>query len=199
MVTGRKYVGKSKHIERRLLEHKRKAKVLVSKGDYFSAAIRKYGWDAFHWQVLEVVAAEMLAERELFWIDHLETFASNKGFNTRRDSSSGAEFSEDVRQKIAVALTGQEIHPAFAAWKKAHAFGKDNPFYGQTHTTATKVDLSEKLKARWADPEYRAKMSLRPTGRGQLGKKPSYETRVKQSLARKQYWENKKLDSTSVK
>lgn len=219
IATGRKYVGKSSRIERRLSDHKRKAKVLAGEGNYFSAAIRKYGWEAFRWEVLEVVSVESLAERELFWIDYLGVFASERGFNTRRDSSSVTEFSEEVKQKIAAAMRVKPVQPAFAEWHKTHSIGETNDFFGKHHTDATKKVISEKNKLRWLDPEFRAQMAQRPHGPGSTGKVTSVETRRKQSLAKlgrpaknrgvhpseaslarmrlaqKQRHENKKLDS----
>ena len=78
LINGKMYVGQTKQaFKRRIAEHKRnskKAKIGVD------AAIRKYGWENFTAEIIEVCPVEQLNEREMFWIKELNTKVPN-GYN----------------------------------------------------------------------------------------------------------------------
>ena len=67
-VNGKRYVGQSVNIKRRMKEHKsvRDCKTVISK------AIAKYGWDAFDKTVLEFCPVEELDEKEIYYIAKLK-------------------------------------------------------------------------------------------------------------------------------
>jgi group I intron endonuclease len=69
-------------------------------------AFSKYGIEQFLFRVWEICdTPERLAERELFWIDLFKTTSRDKGYNLRRDSSTGMvthpETSEKIRKNLA--------------------------------------------------------------------------------------------------
>jgi hypothetical protein len=59
---------------------------------------------------------------------------------------------------------------------KVHKTKEDNPFYKKHHLEVTKNIISNKLKAKWADPKYRAKMVNR---KGFTGHRHSTESLAK--------------------
>ena len=67
-VNGKRYIGQSKNIRRRMNEHKsvRDCKTVISR------AIAKYGWDAFDKTVLEICPVEELDEKEIHYIAELK-------------------------------------------------------------------------------------------------------------------------------
>lgn len=74
-INGKKYIGKSVRIEKRLTEHKRaKTNMAISK------AIREYGPDSFSYEILELCSEDMLDDRESYWIDYYNTYSGN-GYN----------------------------------------------------------------------------------------------------------------------
>jgi group I intron endonuclease len=182
--SGRKYVGKSKHIERRIYEHFRKS----GKSKHcFAHALRKYGEAAFRWEVLEEIIPECpkaLAAAELHWIDTLGVFASDKGFNVKRDSSSCTEFAPEVKAKISASLTGKKHTEETIARFRLRA-GGNNPFTGKTHTDQTRATIGERSKAVWADPEYREKMKQRKKAASRKGSVTPEDVRAKQSESAK--------------
>jgi group I intron endonuclease len=187
VASGRKYVGKSKHIEQRIREH---IKTSVPSSatwakTFLAAAFRKYGWSSFRWWVIEEVTgdAALLAEKELHWIDKLGAF--EQGFNTKRESAGVTEFAQEVKDKIAASLRGRPLPQAMIDYHKLPKQGEANAFYGKSHTPETKRVLQAASKANWQDPEFRIKMVGRPHGRGNKGKKATAETRAKQSAAKK--------------
>ncbi len=70
---GKVYVGMTKHLRQRMYAHA----FFANKGakNYLANSIRKYGWDGHTCCVLEQVDDSLLAEREIFWIKELNTFA----------------------------------------------------------------------------------------------------------------------------
>lgn len=84
-VNPKRYVGLTERsIEQRWNEHLRDAYKKNPDGSYFKnytlyKAIRKYGKEYFWIEQLEECSSDKLDEREIFWIDYLDTFYS--GYN----------------------------------------------------------------------------------------------------------------------
>lgn len=96
---------------------------------YFRSSVKKYGIDCFKYYVLEECTISEASEKELYWIDILNTTNRDFGFNLRRDSSTGMIVSNETSIKISERL------------KKEWANG-------------VRDGHSEKIKKRWAeDPE----------------------------------------------
>lgn len=68
---GKSYIGQSNDIERRFSEHKTKTDIPIE------IAIKKYGIDAFNFEIVEECSLEQLDERERYWIAYYNTY---KGF-----------------------------------------------------------------------------------------------------------------------
>lgn len=106
MINHKKYIGLSKDIHRRWLEHKRVPFNKNSKEYHYPLynAIRKYGIENFNFYVIEETSEELLQEREKFWIDY---FQSDKdGYNLTK----GGEFSCLSGEKHPLAkLTQDEV------------------------------------------------------------------------------------------
>lgn len=68
--------------------------------DYLYQSMIKHGVDAFEMFPLEFVDDNVIAERELWWMHHLDSLNKNKGYNLRSDSSSGMHVHADTRKKI---------------------------------------------------------------------------------------------------
>lgn len=80
--SGLSYIGKSKNIERRWQEHKSDSFCSEEKWEknkrgeqtYFHKALRKYGENAFDWEIIEECSENQLNEREQFWISYYHTW-----------------------------------------------------------------------------------------------------------------------------
>lgn len=86
-INGKKYVGQTNNIENRKRGHKSDAFNQKSNGYKlpFHAAIRKYGWDSFNFDILEEIPEsfgyDYVNQREKFFISENESLVSQKGYN----------------------------------------------------------------------------------------------------------------------
>jgi group I intron endonuclease len=100
-INGKAYVGYSENLEKRKREHKRC-------GKYFHSAIKKYGEDAFEWQILKEDAT---LEDEIRLIAEHETF--EKGYNLTKGGEGilGYSHSQETKQKLRKAGKGRKCSP----------------------------------------------------------------------------------------
>lgn len=86
-INGKTYIGQTNDIIKRKRGHKSDSFNIKSTGYYlpFHAAIRKYGWDNFDFEILEEVEdtreRKLLNEREIFWINKYHSLTSENGYN----------------------------------------------------------------------------------------------------------------------
>lgn len=91
-INGHQYVGLSKDCLRRWNDHYSKSYNSKSKDDLNKAlymAMRKYGRDHFSFKIIEECPEDQLPEREIYWIDKLDTY--HNGYN----ETPGGEISGD--------------------------------------------------------------------------------------------------------
>ena len=167
-VNNKSYIGISIHepTQGRIKEH------LAGRGNrYLANAVKKYGKDAFTYDILEAnVFDEFLPDLEVAYIANFNTVAPH-GYNL---TSGGyhAIPSELTRRKISEAVKG-----------------KKNGFFGKEHSEETKHKISEANKN--PSEETRQKMSEAKKGKYKgekhplFGKKHSKEARQKMSEASK--------------
>lgn len=140
--SGRKYIGKSISIERRLISHKCSLLSSLRSKDtnrHLYSAVQKYGWCEFSTEVIESfteVDEQIIAERELYWIDFYQTIDRKHGFNLRRDSS-----------------TKMIVHPETREAMSARK-GEKNPNFGNRWTDEMRNAMSVKVVARHASGKF---------------------------------------------
>lgn len=105
-VNGRSYVGISLDIRNRWRAHR---KPKPSSSTVLHSAIRKYGVEAFTFEVLEQCAPEILAERERYWIAALGTFPD--GYNLTSGGESGRLIADSTKAKLSALNTGVKRGP----------------------------------------------------------------------------------------
>ena len=134
---GKKYIGKSVDVKRRLREHSSR---LDNNRDtkYLQNAWNKYGRDAFKFYIIELCPTNKLLDLEIFYIKTLKSHYTLNGFNISLGGESG--------------LCGVN--------------GKDHPWYGRKHTAEEIKKMSKprsdaaKANMRWDKPsDFGKKMS----------------------------------------
>lgn len=81
-INNKQYVGLSKDCYKRWNDHYSKSYNSTRKDDVEKVlykAMRKYGRENFTFQILEECSEDLLPEREIYWIDKLDTY--NTGYN----------------------------------------------------------------------------------------------------------------------
>lgn len=94
-INGKCYVGQSNDIQRRINEHiwaGDKTRVLVDK------AIKKYGKEAFDYEILEICSLDQLNEKETYWIEKCE--AIEKGYNLSKGGAQQSIGENNGRAKL---------------------------------------------------------------------------------------------------
>ena len=77
-----KYIGASKHIEKRYKEHLRDMENNTQKQKTLYKAFKKYGLDNFEFSIIEECLPEDRFKREKYWIDYYNTYED--GYNETR-------------------------------------------------------------------------------------------------------------------
>lgn len=109
-VNGKVYVGKTKCIWKRCHSYLSDVRH-DNKGDrineYLFSSFKKYGVDSFIMFPLEFVPLEQLSEKELWWMQNLDSLNRHKGYNLRSDSSTAMITHDDTRKKISARLKNE--------------------------------------------------------------------------------------------
>lgn len=124
---GRCYIGSALDIHSRWDLH---LKDYVNQ--YISRAIRKYGPDAFEWEILEEIKIDKLLKREQHYLDTLRPFARlRRGFNIREkaDSNLGIKLSEKTRKRMSKSSKGKPKSESHKAAMRKDWRGKRSPEY----------------------------------------------------------------------
>ncbi len=101
-VNGNKYVGQTvMPLNKRWLAHIQESKTFSERPLY--RAMNKYGLDNFNVKVLEETTEDKLSEREIYWIEHFNSY--NRGYNATTGGESNKNIREDVRDKISQSMS----------------------------------------------------------------------------------------------
>jgi len=108
IINGKMYVGKSINIYRRICSHISDLNKNNEKyeNNYIRHSWKKYGKNSFKYFILEYLhpTEHILKDRELFWIELLNTTDRNFGYNLRKDSSTKMITSKETSEKISKRL-----------------------------------------------------------------------------------------------
>lgn len=188
LLNGKIYIGSAVVLTRRLDDHFRMLRGGYHSNPHLQNAWNKYTGDQFDFTVIEYCDPDKCVEREQYWIDKLEpyknengynrspTAGSNLGFNHSEETKekmsermSGVPMEDYVKDKIREALTGKEKSAEHRAniWKNRQ---------GWKHSEGSKRRISEGIQ--------RAIKEGRIPG-VQVGYKHSEETKAKMSASGK--------------
>ena len=149
------YIGQTlRDIEERLKEHQQ----LSSGCKAISAAIQKHGWENFDKDWYEVPDEDLNFYEEML-VALLGTLSPG-GYNLREGGGSTGKPSEESKQKMREAQSGEKNHNYGKTNEKAYWFGKEHtketkqkmseaqtgekhPMYGKEHTKESKKKMSE--------------------------------------------------------
>lgn len=122
-VNGKCYIGQTVNEGVRKTQHLRQAMNADSQFA-FHKAIRKYGWDGFEYNVLEVT--DNLDEREIYWIKQFNSYKD--GYNMTLGGNAPMKGRKHSKE-----------------WKEAMSernSGSNNPFFGKKQTEEVRAKMS---------------------------------------------------------
>lgn len=98
---GKKYVGQSYDVIRRFRVHKLKLRKGEHPNTHLQGAWNQYGENSFAFSVIENCSIEVLNDREMFWIEKLQTLSPN-GYNLTLggDGNRGYRFSDSTKSLL---------------------------------------------------------------------------------------------------
>lgn len=153
LINNKSYIGQTTHEKERKAQHQR-----LTGGFAFQKAIQKYGWDSFDYSILfrveldnENLLREILNEKEIYYIEHYNTFGKN-GYNLTKGGSGVniGEFSKDHKDKISKALKGlkrsTETRQKVSEAKKEYYRQNPDAQRGKTIPEDVRKKISETLK-----------------------------------------------------
>lgn len=169
-VSGKRYIGKSIDIEVRWRSHLSQLRNSTRSKDcnrYLYNAFQKYGETYFGFEYLEVLPSDdtTLAERELHWMEELNTLDSDFGYNLRKDSGTRCIVHQDTRDLLSELNTGEKNSNYGNHWNDAQKkYASDvalkNHASGKYSSAETKAKYSESAKKFWAEnPDIRLVMA----------------------------------------
>jgi group I intron endonuclease len=161
LANGRIYVGSSARLALRWSEHRKTLRNGTHRNSLLRNAWRKYGEDAFSFEVLDYAPAAALVALEQRYIDRLRACDRSIGMNLAPTAGTtlGVKHSDETRAKVRASHKGMS---------------------GRKHSAETLRKMSEAAARRARTPEARAAMS-----RWSKGRTLSAETRAKLSAGRK--------------
>lgn len=140
------YVGSAVAVNRRWAVHKSKLRANTHHCRHLQNAFRKYGDDAFDWEIIEFVEDKtQLIAREQFWIDFFKP-----AYNKRKIANSclGLKRSDEARSRMAAAQTGRKQSPETIAKRAAAIRGRPRPPEVRAKISASHVGIRPSEEAR---------------------------------------------------
>lgn len=219
VINGKRYIGSSINIEKRLHGHFKALKKGVHENIYLQRTWNKYGEFNFKCALLKLCNKKDLLFFEQQFLDNLTKY----DFNICEIAGSrlGTKFSESSKRKLSISCKGKSawnkgISPSDDVRKKISKAlrgrfkGENSPSYGRIISEESRKKISESQIGRigWSkgltkETDERIK-KISEAGKGKeiseetkmkirdklIGKRPSKETRMKLSLAQKRRWSN---------
>lgn len=88
---GKIYVGQTRNLKRRIKEYKYKSKKLNKKSKYgIVIEMNKIGFDNFKFEIIEEANDSLLNEKEIYWINKLDSRNPLIGYNSKEGGKGGS-------------------------------------------------------------------------------------------------------------
>jgi group I intron endonuclease len=151
---GKVYIGQSVDIDSRWKKYRalncgNQTKILNS--------LNKYGFDSHTFSVVEECKEDDLNKRERYWQDYYNVISEGLNCRLTETTDKSGRLSEETKILIGNSLRGKTLsEEARENMRKPKSdssrigrydkSGKNNPFYGRTHSEETKAKIREKRK-----------------------------------------------------
>jgi group I intron endonuclease len=197
LINNKKYIGKSYDIEKRWGNHKSQLLNKNHDNDHLQKSWNKYGDEYFNFFIIEECSEEKLIEKEMFYIFYFD--AKDNGYNMTDggDGCCGYKHSYEELEKMSkwqkgIPKSEEAIKKMSQSLKGRKAWNKGIPV-----TKETKNKMSKKKIRRMNPNDLKKELSIIRIGNKNsfFGKTHSEEVRKKISEAKKEYWEDWRLEN----
>lgn len=96
----KKYVGQSNDIYKRWYQHKNDLNSNKHHNEHLQSAWNKYGEKSFKFYIIENCENNLLNEREIYWINKLNSYINKNGYNLTFGGDGGKSLEPEIIQKI---------------------------------------------------------------------------------------------------
>lgn len=104
IITGKIYIGSSKHCRQRKNDHLYDLRANTHHSIHLQRSFNKHGEENFVFKIIEYVNSDEteLLKREQYWLDYLQTYNRDKGYNICKmaGTMSGFKHSDDTKQLL---------------------------------------------------------------------------------------------------
>lgn len=107
-INGKKYIGQSKNIRRRIKDHVRKLNGGIHQNTHLQRAWDAHGEQNFSFSIVAEVSVVNLDEAERHYISTLKTTDSSFGYNLECGGSKNKTTSEETRRKMSESHRGEK-------------------------------------------------------------------------------------------
>jgi len=144
----KKYIGRSKDVNRRWSCHRKQLREKVHPNDYMQKTWNKYGEEKFSITIIEYIEDENeRAIREDFWIKEMNTLSPH-GMNLK-SAGEVIVYSKESREKMSQSKMGNNHFLSEESRKRASDRMKGNSLnLGQKSSDETKKKMSNSMKGR---------------------------------------------------
>lgn len=183
IVNGKKYVGQSIDIHKRLSGHRTKLIRGKHKNQHLQNSWNKYGESSFKFYILEECKESMLDQTEINYINKWNLQDYNYGYNIESGGNLNKHLGEETKMKLREAHLGVKLSEEVCKKMSDSRMGKNNSMYGKCHTQETKDKIS---KANKGKPGHKpSEYQLQRAREANIGKIVSDETKKKLAEAKK--------------
>lgn len=127
------YIGQSVNLKSRIKSHKSMLKHNNEDNPLLRKATKKYGYENFKIEIIKYCKEEELDFYEQYYIDYYKSHKKENGYNIELGGNKHKHLGKEQIEKM-------------KNTKKGKLIGKENPFYGKTHTLETRRKMSERFK-----------------------------------------------------
>jgi len=178
--SGKIYIGQSIDIYKRTANYRCGH---CKNQTYLYHSIKKYGWEAHSFKIINVCEPEELAKLEKYYVDLFDTFNSQYGLNVKDGGGESGKMAEETKRKIGIKSKGRKFSDEvkkrigyLSSLKKLSPSHKEKfTFNGKNHSDKWKQDASVR-NSRENNPMFGNGHKLLGDKNGMYGKKRKRES-----------------------
>jgi hypothetical protein len=144
LINGKVYVGQTQNFKQRKMAHRH----MMSQGHsnrWIKADVEQYGMENFSMSILEECSPDELDEKEVYWIDKLNSYQRDYGYNNSMGGKNHVVMSEQSKRLMSLAFRGEKSNTATITEATANTIVYLLLAGGSIHGIAKQLGISHKI------------------------------------------------------